>query len=428
MTAQSYSDPDIGKAPEQLFAERNKRLQDAMQLRQPDRIPIQLDMSYMLAEMYGVTRQEQHENEEKELAMLEKAALYFQPDAILGIFPFTNPEANATVGDRMTKFPGHGLGPDGSFQFVEGEYMKAEDYDAFIEDPADWSIRKYWPRIFPELEGLALLPPLGSAAFGCYSLLNLGMFTAPPIAEAFRVLGRAIEARAAADARLMRTMQRLGALGFVPHPITVAVTEAPFDLMSDTLRGMRGIMADLYRRPEKLLAAQEKVLRFQLEGAIGWSRATGINVSFIPLHRGSDGFMSLPQFEKFYWPQLKALMIGLVDAGIMPFVFYEGIWDQRLKYLAELPRGKTVGWFQSSDIFKVKEIVGDTMCIAGGMRNSMLQAGTPEGVRQFTIELCKKVGRKGGFIMTTGVGEMEGCKPELVKVWVDTTKEYGVYA
>jgi uroporphyrinogen-III decarboxylase len=41
--------------------------------------------------------------------------------------------------------------------------------------------------------------------------------------------------------------------------------------------------------------------------------------------------------------------------------------------------------------------------------------------------LCREVGKGGGFIMTTGVGEMEGCKPELVKVWVDTTKEYGVY-
>ena len=78
--------------------------------------------------------------------------------------------------------------------------------------------------------------------------------------------------------------------------------------------------------------------------------------------------MSLPQFEKFYWPQFKALMVGLVEAGIMPMVFYEGTWDQRLKYLAELPKGKTAGWFQSSDVFKVKEIVGDTMCIVGGMR------------------------------------------------------------
>ena len=106
---------------------------------------------------------------------------------------------------------------------------------------------------------------------------------------------------------------------------------------------------------------------------------------------------------------------------------YEGTWDQRLKHLAELPKGKTAGLFQSSDIFKVKEIVGDTMCIVGGMRNSLLQAGSADEVRKFTIELCEKVGKGGGFIMSTTVGEMEGCKPELVKVWVDTTKEYGVY-
>lgn len=161
MTAQSFKDPDAGKAPDKLFGERLKRFQDAMQLKQPDRIPIQLDMSYMLAEMYGVTRQEQHENADKELEMLEKAGLYFQSDSVLGVY--NNPGPSLAVGDRAVRFPGHGgHSPNGSFQFVEGEYMKPEDYDAFLEDPADWSIRKLWPRIFTELEGLAMLPPLVS--------------------------------------------------------------------------------------------------------------------------------------------------------------------------------------------------------------------------------------------------------------------------
>jgi uroporphyrinogen-III decarboxylase len=422
---QTYTDPDTGKGFEQLLAERTKRMQDALHLRQPDRIPIQLIMSYMLAEMYGVTRQEQQEDDNSELEMLEKAALYFKPDTIQGLF--IHSMASVAVGDRTVKLPGYGLGPNGSFQYVEREYMKEEDYDAFLDDPADWNIRKLWPRIFGELEGLALLPPLGMLAFGTYSLAFLGALKAPPLAKALHALGRAIEVQAAADARTLETVQRLAALGFAPPAFAGAPAEAPFDFMSDTLRGMRGIMLDIYRRPDKLLAAEEKVLRFQLEYAINWSRATGINVSFIALHRGSDGFMSLPLFEKFYWPQLKALLLGLVDAGIMPYVFYEGIWDQRLKYLAELPKGKTVGWFHASDIFRVKEILGETMCIIGGMPNSLLKAGTAEQVRALTIKLCQVVGKGGGFVMTTSVGEMEGSRPELVKVWVDTTKEYGVY-
>jgi hypothetical protein len=29
--------------------------------------------------------------------------------------------------------------------------------------------------------------------------------------------------------------------------------------------------------------------------------------------------------------------------------------------------------------------------------------------------------------MGTGVGEMEGCDLELVRVWADATREFGVY-
>jgi uroporphyrinogen-III decarboxylase len=49
-------------------------------------------------------------------------------------------------------------------------------------------------------------------------------------------------------------------------------------------------------------------------------------------------------------------------------------------------------------------------------------------VQSLTIKLCRIVGKGGGYVMSTGVGEMEGSRPELVKVWVDTTKEYGIYA
>jgi hypothetical protein len=149
---------------------------------------------------------------------------------------------------------------------------------------------------------------------------------------------------------------------------------------------------------------------------------------FIPLHRGSDGFMSLEQFETFYWPQLKEMMLQFIDAGITPWPYYEGVWDQRLKYLAELPKGKSLGSFQDSDIFKVKEVLGDTMCILGGMPLTLLKKGVdPQRVREHTKRVCQEVGKDGGFIMTTNVLELEGCDPELIKTWVDATKEFGVY-
>ena len=416
---------DAGKSNEQLLAERGKRLQDAIELKQPDRIPLNMPAGYLLADYGGITHEELLFNTAKAQELLERFALEFEPDTLIGLF--NSPGPSLALGDRMTKWPGVQLPASNSFQFDEHEFMKGEDYDAFLRDPSDWTIRTYLPRAFKELEGLQYLPPLGMFAFGHYNLGNLPMLATPPVAAAVQALNKAIQAAQRDAANVGASVQRMLALGFPPTPLAGSLTEAPFDFMSDTLRGMRGIMLDMLRRPDKLLAAERVVLDLQLEFAINFAKATGLKAAFIPLHRGSDGFMSLPQFEKFYWPQLKEQMVTLVDNGITPVCFYEGVWNQRLKYLTELPKGKTVGWFQESDIFKVKEVVGDTMCIMGGMKNSMLVSGTVEQVRTCTKQVCEVVGRGGGFIMSTGVGEMEGSNLELVRAWADATREFGVY-
>ena len=183
---------------------------------------------------------------------------------------------------------------------------------------------------------------------------------------------------------------------------------------------------DMYRQPEKLLAAMEKARKIALKSCLQTSAMTGGRVVMMPLHRGSDGFMSIKQFETFYWPQLKGLMLDMIDAGLIPAPFYEGIWDNRLHYLRELPRGKTRGSFEKTNMFKAKEIIGDIMCLTGGFPVSLLQTGTPEKVREHTKKMCEAVGKNGGFIMAAG-SAMDYCNKELVKVWVDATKEYGQY-
>ncbi len=412
--------------PSLEYLERTKRVQDALALKQPDRIPVLLGLGYLMAEMGNVTRQELHENPEKAMEILEELAQYFQPDMIFGVMG--SPALSRLLGDRMTKWPGYGLGPEGSFQFDEKEFMKAEDYEAFLEDPSDYAIRTYLPRAFKALEGFEMLPQLSMWLFGYYNLSSLAALNAPLLVEAFKSIQKAIEMADAAGPQIVVMANRMEALGF-PLPIFMggALVEAPFDFMSDTLRGMRGIFLDMMRQPENLLAAEEKAKRILVKHALASARASGILQAGIPLHRGSDGFMSIAQFEKFYWPQLKDMVLQMIDAGMTVFLFYEGIWDKRLEYLNEFPKGKTYGLFQSSDIFKVKEVVGDNMCIMGGMPVSMLSGGSVAQVREYTHELCERVGKGGGYIMTTGTLELEGCNPDLVKAWVDATKEYGVY-
>ena len=65
---------DAGKSNEQLLAERGRRLQDALELRQPDRIPLNMPAGYLLADYGGITHAELLHNPDQQQAMLEKFA------------------------------------------------------------------------------------------------------------------------------------------------------------------------------------------------------------------------------------------------------------------------------------------------------------------------------------------------------------------
>ena len=189
---------DVTKSPGVLRVERAQRLQGAMQLTRPDRVPLMMSISYLLADMGGISKQELVEDPEKCQELLERAALEFQPDSIMGLLP-SDPTPHLILGDRMTVWPDHGVGANTHFQFVESEFMKEDDYDAFLDDPTDWVIRTYLPRAFTALEPFSLLPPLNQFVSGSYFLGGLGGLVSGPLGEAFSTFGEALRAVAAHD-------------------------------------------------------------------------------------------------------------------------------------------------------------------------------------------------------------------------------------
>lgn len=136
--------------------------------------------------------------------------------------------------------------------------------------------------------------------------------------------------------------------------------------------------------------------------------------------------MSLKQFETFYWPTLKGLILGLIEAGLTPCPFFEGDYTSRLEYLLELPRGKVLGHFDNSDMHKVKEVLGKKMCIMGNAPSSLLQTGTQQDVKDYCQKLIDVVGTGGGFILSPR-SSIDEAKPENIKAMLDFTKEYGIY-
>lgn len=417
----------MDKSPAELYTERAKRIEDAIQLKVPDRVPVWMqDLSFFPAKYSGITFEEMMYDSEKLVAAYRKTIVDFKPDFYFnpGNAIHTPGLALENTGCNQIKWPGHGVRPNSSFQFVEGEYMQAGEYDDFISDPTDFVIRKHLPRLFGSFEAFKNLPPLRSLIPGYFGMSTASKCVTPELLKAYKVFYEAGMATLKHSAVIDSFNQEMKELGF---PLAFGSGGLPpFDLISDMLRGMRGVMLDMYRQPDKLLEAIDKVTPWQIEAAITGARKSGNPRVMIAIHRGSDAFMSKKQFETFYWPGFKQLVLALIEAGLTPCPFFEGNCTSRLEYFTEFPRGKVLGLFDSTDIFKVKEVLGNTMCISGLFPVSLLQTGTPAQVKEHIRNLIDVVGQDGGFIMGPR-SAMDEADPALVKLWMDYTKEYGRY-
>lgn len=411
------------KTCQELYQEREKRVLDAIALKKPDCVPMVLLFGAFAGNYAGISRKDELYDLEKSYEASLKSILEFEPDMASAALTFGS--ALEALDYRQLKWPGYSLPENLGYQFVEGEYMKAEEYEAFLYDPSDFVMRFYWPRILGNLGIFKQLPPIRSM-ISYYFGLTSGFipFTTPEGIQALEALKKVGEESLKSLVALQGFAGRVAAAGF---PMFFAAgTQAPFDTLGDFFRGTKGIATDMYRRPQKVIAACEKLLPIMLESAIPAAKMSGNPRVFIPLHKGSDNLMSLDQFKTFYWPTLRELMAALVKEELTPVVLVEGVYNSRLEVIKDVPEAKVVYWFENVDMPRARKILGDRVCIMGNVPMSLLSTGTAPQVRKYCRMLLDTVGKDGGFIMSSAA-VLEEAKVENVRALVDFTREYGVY-
>lgn len=418
-----------GKSPEQLFEERAKRIWDAAQLKAPDKVPVVLGGTLFAARYGG----------------LDFASAYYEPiawkQAYIKMMMDFEPDAYGTSGaadggpvlealePRDTLWPGGPLPPDAPYQYLELEMMKEDEYDVFLSDPSDFALRYYLPRVFGILEPLAKLPPPRTLTGTGFAGVTT-MFARPEFVQLAQKVHRAAQEQVKWRQAMANWSQELASLGFPPVQGTGGAGGAPFEQISSRLRGMRGAMIDIYRRPDKLLAASEMILGWNLARATPPDHTKRGNPQIGGgggVLRGAEGFMSRKQYETFYWPFLKKALLKSIDLGYVCSIFCEGRCDDRIEYFLELPKGKLILRFAETDIFRAKEILKDHSCIMGAVPSPLLIAGSVAETEEYCRKLIKVCGKGGGYIMRATTDSIEYHRPENIKAMMDTVKKHGWY-
>ncbi len=406
-----------------LLQERQKRFSDAVSLKKPDRVPITALWDYFPARRKTVSIQSVMYDPQLMFDLWVECYEHYQPDTFENPYPLRGFAPLLDVVDyQHLKWAGHGLQEDRSYQFIELEVMKADEYDHFLSDMSDFMIRRFWPRVCKALAPFENLPPINQVIPYYWGFFSGASLLSPEMEAARNALIEAGRKSAEILKWAAQFHKKMTELGF--PAAAGGFSQVPFDTLGDLFRGTRGIMMDMLRRPEKVMAACEKLLPVMIDAAIASVKRTGVPTVFIPLHKCLDQLMSPQQFQKFYWPHMKELLEALIREGITPWVLVEGVCNTRLEFFKDVTPGKVMYHFEGTDIFKAKAVMRDRCCIRGNVPLSLLALGSPDDVRACCKKLIDECAADGGYIMdaSTVLGD---AKPENVQAMFDFTRQYG---
>jgi len=408
----------VAKSAQELAKERLARIEAAINLQEPDRVPLSGIGGDIIPAYAGITHHEYCYDYDKTRQALKKFHRDFPSDwsfaagfTGVGVPPLTyafadHPDVSAVfamygtvhdlLGDVCTRYPGREIGENCSPQFVGGTFMKPEEYELLSEDPVGFIADKLLPRICKNLE----TPRKAMATW-----VRLGM-------EYGKI-----------SAFMQGVSEDMKELGYPSMPITMGM--APLDLIGDGFRDVTNVLLDIRRYPEKVKKACEALVEPILKVGLAL-KPLGVKLAFIPLHLNE--YLSPKLYREFYWPYLKEIILGFLKEGIKSMVFFEGRHDAHLETILELPRGWGIAYFEKTDIRKAKEVLKDHTCIMGGVPISLIVSGTPEKIDTYVKELLEDVKPGGGYILTTSVGIAPRETPlENIRALANAVEKYGKY-
>lgn len=413
----------VSPEAEKLYKERVSRFVKAIKLEQPDRVPVMLPTgnfpAYWAGSNYRTLMYDYDKGREIWIKYMEE---FGDMDTFNGPAFIPSGKISEVIDSKLTRLPGLGLPEDAPMnQFVEGEYMMADEYDLLMLDPSDYNTRVMMPRTSDFFKSFAKLPPL-RLSFGNPWVAAMAD---PDIRQTFQTLIDLADEHIKWQTTNLGINKYIKAHGYPSLFGSGVMAGAPFDNFADTLRGTRGISMDMFRQPEKLKEAIDRYLKLQVASIKNFPM-TENPICMMPLHKGDDTFMSDKQFEEFYWPGLRAVFMAMIEEGLVPMPFAEGRYTNRLKQINDTPKSGVVWWFDQTNMVQAKKTIGDICCIVGNVPTSVMMKGSVEQVKENCRKLIEDCASGGGYILGGGASIDRG-KMENLRAMMDAAKEYGVY-
>jgi uroporphyrinogen-III decarboxylase len=400
-------------------------VRDALELRRPLRVPMSPWAGLFPARCAGMTARDACCGAPRLARALVDYHAEYRPDTQASIGIYVPGAALELLDYRMYAWPRQGTEDDAGYQYNEAEYMLADEYPVLLADPSAFWQTRYLPRLFGALEPLERVsPPTDVGEIPSVTTFFMRL-AAPDVQDMLKRMVAAGEVARTWFLTLSAAARETAATAGIPG-FTGGSAKAPYDIIGDTMRGTRGVMLDTFRRRGELVEAMERLVPLVVDAARRAADASRNPFIFMPLHKGADGFLSGRDFEELYWPTLKAVIVGLIGEGLVPQLFVEGSFNQRLDTVVddEIPAGRTIWLFDATDMRAVRDRFCGYACFGGNVPGALLSIGSPAEVEEYVRRLLGDVAADGGFILSTGIVS-DDARPQNFAAMLEAGRRYG---
>nr|MDO8088734.1 uroporphyrinogen decarboxylase family protein [Candidatus Sigynarchaeum springense] len=388
----------------QLLAARERRVMDAITLRrEPDRVPvIGGGVNFFPAKHAGISVADFMFDPAKMRRAYFKTCMDFPLDTSFPSFLLAIGRVATAAKLSVLKIPGRDIDANSSYQYNEVDRLRDDEWESIARGGVPFVVGTILPRM------VELLAEHGAARLAGETRVAL---------ELARFL--------ATSMGIMGEMEGQGIYNFLG-----GFAFPPFDVMSLVFRTLPSLTRDLMRKQtrEHVVQLCERMNPWLIRIYLTIAKATGLPGVFFPSERAFS--LSPRQFEQYYWPTLKQMIVALVDAGLIPFLEWEADTTHLVPFLKEIPRRisrRCVFNCDASDILEVHKILDGHMAITGNIPLSTMCIGTPHDVEKYCAKLFEALKPGGGYMLCPALGIPDEARPENVHAMIRYAWEHGRY-
>lgn len=382
-----------------LYQERLTRFNTAVAGGTPDRVPVFPVIEQWAQNYVGVSVRDSYLKDPKlEYEVFKKVYEDIYVDISYGTGNLIPLKMMEQFGEGLYVVSDTGVQIKGS----HGMVMEAEEYPELIADPQKFIMEKIIPRKYPVM-GKDKKTAVDTWMKGISAMIGWIRYESKAKEMIERNLDVPVVARGA--------------------------TFLPPDMLLDFLRDFVGVSRDVRKCPELFAEACDALFPYSLKMA-EYSLSSNFDkyLVWIPLHLPT--YLRPKDFEKLYFPSMKRMAEALRSSGRRCLFYCEGNWDKIRDSLLELPDGGGIYvQLESGDLAGAKKLLGNKVCLGGGMPVDLLRSGTKQQCIDQAKWCLDNLAPGGGYVFTLDKNLLSAndVNPENLAAVCEYVHENGKY-